>query len=209
MSNRAKIILIIVLAFITTMGACSGCTVVTGIGYYLSSKKKEETSKNDDRPSNNSSKSQKSSGDKSSSIATPILSDEEAKTLIEPLPPFIKEFHQKFNQDDFDGMYDLFNNAFKKELSREEFTKFFSGIKDKFGNVQDLSNFEVNVEKPESYVIITVSCKVQYTNDTISEVFSFIIVDDKVTLNGININAKTNQSNTRVENSQKSEEDYY
>ncbi len=199
--ERRNFILAIVLSSFTVMAACSGCAILTvtggAVGFHLSKSAKSSSDVNS--KGNQPSKGDESKKSKKSKESETSESSKTAGETFESLEKVITVFHSKFNQDDFEGMYNLFGENFREQISKESFINLFTGFKERLGDVKTFSSSKVKIGEQYSIKTLTFLYEGVYENETVDEEFGFALINGEFILYRFNVKIDEKQNNMQME----------
>lgn len=199
--ERRNFILAIVLSSFTVMAACSGCAILTvtsgAVGFHLSKsgKNPSKVNSNNNQPSKCDTPEVSKESEKSKETET----SKAASEVLESLEKVISTFHSKFNQDDFESMYNLFGRRFREQISKESFISLFSGFKERLGDVKTLTRSNIKTGEQDSIKTLTFLYKGIYENEAVDEEFGFALVDGEFILYRFNIKIDEKQNTMQME----------
>lgn len=94
----------------------------------------------------------------------------------------VAEFHKKFNNKEFDEIYDQSGVEFKGVQDKQKVVETWERIRETLGKVEDTSRGGWTVSKNSMGLIATVNFETTYQKGIGKERFVFFVIDDEVKL---------------------------
>ncbi|MEM8549714.1 MAG: hypothetical protein AAGF10_02890 [Verrucomicrobiota bacterium] len=89
----------------------------------------------------------------------------------------ITHFHERYNAEDFEGIYDRAAPAFRKADSQANYNNFFSSVRKKLGPVESTENTYWHVNANTSGSVVDMVQKTTYADGASVEKFKFQLND--------------------------------
>lgn len=101
----------------------------------------------------------------------PVYFDDDKKIAMMK----VDKFHQLFNDDKFDQMYDLFSLETRKDVSIQEFSKSFQQLKNETGKVKKSNVVSSDIKVEAAYRKVELIYKTEFENFTMREKFQCLV----------------------------------
>ena len=102
----------------------------------------------------------------------------------------IDEFHQRFNAEDFDAIWNDASQDFKEATPRAEFERFMNQMRASVGTIDDKSRTGFNVNTNNGVTSTSINLETTYENGEGTETFIFVGPPEDLQL--LNWNIDTN-----------------
>ena len=101
----------------------------------------------------------------------------------------VTDFHQKLNDGNFEAIYSGADDGFKSVAKETDFVALLGAIHKKLGKVQSSSETNFSINSVNLVTKITLVYDTKYDGGDATETFTYLLKDDKVTLDAYNINS--------------------
>ena len=87
----------------------------------------------------------------------------------------IEKFHQLFNDEKYNEMYDLFSAQIKSEISFDKFLESFKDLRTNTGKIKNSKLVKSEIKTEASFRVIELVYETEFENVTLSEKFSCLV----------------------------------
>ena len=102
----------------------------------------------------------------------------------------ITGFHEMYNSEDFESIFDDSHKDFKAASNFESFSEFMQAVHSKLGRVKSTESQNWKVGNYNLKTSVSLQQKTQFENGSGVETFNYRIEDEKAILVGYNINSR-------------------
>ena len=102
----------------------------------------------------------------------------------------VTSFHEKYNSEDFESIFDDSHSDFKAATNFEGFNEFMQAVYSKLGKVESTECQNWKVGNYNLKTTVSLQQQTQFENGVGFETFSYRIEDEKAVLIGYNINSR-------------------
>ena len=101
----------------------------------------------------------------------------------------VVQFHDKYNAEQYQGIYDQADDAFKKSAKQEDFLAFLQAVQRKLGMVKQSKQIGWYVNATTLGTIVTLTYDTEFAEGHANEQFVFRVSGDQAKLYRYNINS--------------------
>ena len=102
----------------------------------------------------------------------------------------VNKFHEQFNNNEIDEIYNDADQQFKESDSKESIIGFLEKVRKRLGKVKDTKRTGWNVNKNLKGTFATVNFETEFENGKGTETFIFLLADEDTKLLNYNVNSK-------------------
>ncbi len=101
----------------------------------------------------------------------------------------VSEFHERFNQGQFDAIWEASGDELKRASSRQDFTALLSAVRRKLGDVTASTGRGWNIRSSNLTTYVTLQWETTFATGKAVESFRFVVKDGRATLIGYDISS--------------------
>ena len=90
----------------------------------------------------------------------------------------VEKFHQSFNEEKFDGMFELFTPKGRNESSRETFARDLKSLRSRFGRIKNSKLVKSEVKPQASTRLVHMFFETEFDNGKLIEEFDCLVNGD-------------------------------
>jgi hypothetical protein len=100
-----------------------------------------------------------------------------------------EDFHNRYNREDYRGMYSLAGSAVRSTSTESDFTKYEKGVRAKLGELKSAEVVNYNLVYHFSGPEVRLDYKCTFANGTGAESFEIAFEDGKAVINGYRLDS--------------------
>ena len=101
----------------------------------------------------------------------------------------VEKFHAQLNAEKYDEIFDQSSGEFKDSVKKEDAVKLFSAVRNKLGVAGKSAEGGWHVNTTPTGAMVRISYQTEFTNETATETFTFLLNGDVAELAGYHINS--------------------